>query len=583
MSPRILSVATIFAFVLTSCGGAGTVTPPSSSAAVVPSAARGPHRVMVRLRIRGAKAKRHGRGARYLSPATQSLVYVVTGPGPATTVAGGGAVNLTLGSPYCTSPGALQPLTCTTDVPVTLSASGNYTFAVATYDQKQSCGSSGVCSVAPCTPGATGGSACTGNVLSDQTLVQTLTIGAANKITISLGGVAASVTATPLQTGYAFGDVLGLTIWGAASQRIAIVARDADGNAIVGPGSPTIAVTSGDASVMTVTPNQSTNGVFSIGQTAGNGPSATSLSIALTAPSDGGGVPATNPVTVPVALENRVLVANACAAGNDSATPAPNCPEYLQPITGIALVPDSGGSPYGTGQHFGVQIYGAVPSLPGIFSFPNDGSQPTYTVSALNGAAGMAVDRSHTLYVANNTATAGVYQIVEFPAIGGTAVTLGGPTYAGLNQPTGVALDAFDTLYVANAASNAITEYLYGSLGDTPPSVTISGAATGLNNPQGVAIDANGTIYVANESAGTVTEYAANATGNAAPIATITGLNQPIGVAVDAAGAIYVANSGSGVINEYAAGAIGAATPISTHSGFGSLTYIAVEPAAVQP
>lgn len=578
MRTRLFAAA--LACMLTACGGAEGVAPNANPGTTADGFANARRHTTIRLRIREALPRRHRRSAHYLSPSTQSLVYVITGPSPATTVVGSGAVNLTIGSSYCSS-SASQPLTCTAKVPVSIPSSGNYTFNVATYDATQSCGNSGVCSTAPCTPGA--GTTCAGNVLSDQVLVTPLTIGGGNAVTLSLGGVATSVTVTPLKIGYLRGDVLGLKLYGTAGQQVAVVPRDADGNAIVGVGAPTIAVTIANTADVTVTPSHATgSGVFTL-TTGATTTGATTLSLQLTAPSDGGGVPSTNPTVVPIETLPILLVAGLDCVVKAVTTTVNEavCGSLFHPMTigAIATAPAR--------SIRDIEAFGIDTALPGIdvFTVKYDN---TFTVAALNSPAGIAVDRTNTLYIANNAATGGFYTVVEVPGFGGTSAALSGAD-TGLNAPTGVALDAFDTLYVANAGTpNSITEYAYGSLNDAAPTNTISGGLTGLSNPQGIAIDASGTIYVANEDANTVTEYAATASGNVAPIATISGLNAPVGVAVDIGGAICVANSGSNTIAAYAPGATGNATPVASITGFGAsstgaLGYLSVVPAAVQP
>jgi hypothetical protein len=530
---------------------------------------------MVKLRLNLRRKRRRGKEApQYLSPAMRSLVYRITGPSPSSAVAGGGAVNLTTASAYCSQAGAVQPLVCTTEIPLTLTTSGTYVFDVATYDAPQSCGAGGVCTSAPCVPAHASGANCSGNVLSDQTIPETLTIGAANAVTLSLGADAASLTVTPLLPGYLRGDTTELTLWGTAAQKLAIVARDADGNPIAGPGSPAIAI-SADASMLAAAPTElEGSGVVTLAQVASG---STTLSMKLTAPATGGGVPATNPTLVPVSLQTSAVYSGTCEYLNGSTTPiawiSSGC---TGPIAASGVAAYSQGN---LGNN--LQIFANDPGSNDVIEVPGPGPN-LIAVPGLNAPSGIAASRATgLLFIANPGATPASIVVTYPPGTGVT--TISGPS-TGLNAPSGVALDQSENLYVANGANDSITVYAAGQTsGDVAPIATISGAATGLNDPQGVAIGLDGTIWVANQGANTVTEYAAGANGNAAPLATITGLSSPAGVAVDAGGTIFVANAGSKTIAEYPSGSTGNATPSATLSGLSAAPSVAVVPAAVQP
>ncbi len=123
------------------------------------------------------------------------------------------------------------------------------------------------------------------------------------------------------------------------------------------------------------------------------------------------------------------------------------------------------------------------------------------------------------IYVANNSSnTVTVYPI-------GSSTSTASYTISGLNGPAGVAVDA-SHIYVANSGSNTVTVYPIGSSTSTA-SYTISG----LNTAHGVAVDAS-YIYVANYNGNTVTVYPIGSSTSTASY-TISGLNNPAFVALD--------------------------------------------------
>ena len=150
---------------------------------------------------------------------------------------------------------------------------------------------------------------------------------------------------------------------------------------------------------------------------------------------------------------------------------------------------------------------------------------------------------------------------------------VGGAGVAGRRPATKV-------IYVANGGNNTVTEYAFGTSGETStPIGIIVGTGTGLSGPTGVAVDAAGNIYAANNGNGTVTVYGKGSTGNAIPSAIIsgpsTGLSSPTGGSLGLAGIavqgdrIYVAIGdfgalGNGRVEVFPAGANGNVGPERT-------------------
>ncbi|MGB8909036.1 MAG: NHL repeat-containing protein [Candidatus Cybelea sp.] len=206
--------------------------------------------------------------------------------------------------------------------------------------------------------------------------------------------------------------------------------------------------------------------------------------------------------------------------------------------------------------------------------------------TGLNLSAGVAVDASGNMYVANQTGGPSRHGSVTVYAAGSTGNVTPIQTISGsktaLASPLGIALDpANGDIYVANASGDSVTIYAPGANGNIAPIGTIAGANTELNGPDGLASDENGNIYVSNfgggsNDKGSVTVFTAGSVGNVKPRQTISDpakhyLSWPFQIALDTSLNIYVANWGSnrggGHVTVYGAGANGMPTPIRTIGG----------------
>jgi sugar lactone lactonase YvrE len=497
---------------LTGCSGSDG----APAAGALPAAgghALGKH-TMVTLKIRvprrKAPTKRGHHTPRYISPSTQSVVYVISGPVPSNTVIASAYMNIGTSSSYCSSAGALQPLTCTVNLPMAIPSTGSYIFNVATYDATQS---------SQCMPEST--PACAGNLLSGVGLPQTLTIGANNQISLTLGGIAAGISVSPIGNGYVRGDADGLRLWGSGAQRIAVNALDIDGNPIIGPGAPTIAVTSNNTSKLTVLPGTNQPNVFTLRAPTSGSPSVVTpglvdLTVALTPPSTGGGNLFPNQL-VPVRIAHSA----------------------------IYITHDGGG---------------AVTA----FFDGNTSNSTGYVnvVTGLNSGAGLATDGNGTLYAADDFEST----ITALSASGTVTTML--TSANGINDPEGIATDSNGTLYVTNEAAGEIQVFPPGA---TSASVTLALPAGQLCYYD--AIDSSGTLYVSCQEgtgAAAVYEYPAGFSNNTSPATTIlTATESPGAIAVDGNGTLYVVNQGVGTISVFP---VGSSTASLTTSAFDAWT-----------
>lgn len=190
---------------------------------------------------------------------------------------------------------------------------------------------------------------------------------------------------------------------------------------------------------------------------------------------------------------------------------------------------------------------------------------------------GIAIDSSGTLYVADRSAN-----VIDKVTPSGTVSVLagGGPgshtdgtgTAASFSAPAGVAVDASGNVYVADggAAVRKITAAgvvttLAGNYAGSGL-VDGTGSAARFSGLTGVAVDAAQNVYVADTDnnairvvtpAGAVTTLAGNVTaGFVDGTGTAASFNTPLAVAVDGSGNVYVADSGNHAIRKIAPGGV---------------------------
>jgi uncharacterized protein (TIGR03437 family) len=246
-------------------------------------------------------------------------------------------------------------------------------------------------------------------------------------------------------------------------------------------------------------------------------------------------------------------------------------------------------SDFGANQVYRVTTDGTLSLMAGTGVAGFSGVATSALLAQLNAPAGLAVDPTGDLYIADsgnncvrkvyngviitvfNTPaptgvsldstgiflTSGVF-VSEIPS-GGILTTLagsgtapyfggdGGPaTAAQLYSPSGIAVDSNGNWYIADTSNNRIRMV-------TPAGVISTFAGTGaaaqLNAPSGIAIDASNNLYIADTGNNDVLEITP-----AGAITTIASqLNNPVSVAVDMQESVYIADSGNNRIVRVAA------------------------------
>jgi virginiamycin B lyase len=233
MRPSLRVFIAVLVLVLGACSADLAGNPAGVPAVRVPAAsASSSQRRHIQVKIRIHVPRHHKHRARFISPSTKGITISVKGPTNLDETVG-----LTASSPGCSS--ADSGVTCTVSLAL-LGCPTNascYTAAVATYDAV-SC-NDGACTIPH---GA--------NALSaNQSVAFTIAAGTTNGINLTLDGIPTTAGIVPNASSTLTGNSgAGFTISKCVTtpQAVTVVGFDADGNQIVGPGSPTGFLTSDD-------------------------------------------------------------------------------------------------------------------------------------------------------------------------------------------------------------------------------------------------------------------------------------------------------------------------------------------------
>ncbi|MBV8491487.1 MAG: hypothetical protein JO199_13250, partial [Candidatus Eremiobacteraeota bacterium] len=490
MTTKWLAGALAVSF-LASCSG-GTNSGSVSGPGFVPAARQHAEtkKAKLVLRIKIPKKRVHrGRHVRFISPSTQSMKVLITGTNPVVNLAE--IVNLTPTSTGCTS--TLTSTLCLLTVSLAPSVA-NYTGSVTTYD----------------------GLGATGNQLSTaQNISFAVVAGQANTIAMTLSGIPNNILILS-GSGASNGNVYGgFDLIGTSANALIAEAVDADGNIILGSGSPTFTV-SQKSGALGVTPTN---------------PSSTSPNLFyLTPPSSYSASTATIEVK---AAYSGVNVTDGCAQSGAVCTV--DFPVDMQQIMGVA-------------------------NATSVTLLELNGSTALASVVIGSGQInGIAFDNRANLYVSNcGTAGSaltctggGTDRILEYaPPYTGTPIAV----TSGVVHPQGIAY-ANGKLYVAMCGSgcgvggtaDSVQEYATPLTASSTPSAAITNS---VNVPQLIAVDPANDLFVGNSTLDEITIYKSGSSAPSYPPVT-QGINGITGLAVDASANLYVASATSNHIEKY--------------------------------
>ena len=525
---------------LASCSGGGGGSVQSGSPAVLPaagsSAASGAQFTVSVARQTPQSANRK---AASVSAGIASLVISATGTANASTT-----INVAAGGPGCTT--TPTSISCTGTINL---VPGTYTFAVKEYD-----GPSG-----------------TGNVLGTGTVSQTLAPGALTNVALTLNGIVTTVQLALNPTTLPSGT--------ATTATLTVMALDASGNVIVGPGvyvdangNPlTIAVTTSGAGGITLSAAQvtsSANAALKVSYsgtalTAGTqalfNASATGIAAAKTVAltfsaagtSAGSLYVVNNGFLQQYSADGNTLIAQLLSPGNPRAIGYDGVGNlYLVAGASILVYPPGAGTSgtplrtiggtkftncfvcYGSvtvdshGEVYNIELAAGNTTV-GAFSPTASGNvaqDKTWTISTINDqVSAVAADTDGSVYVAsvNSNCCAAYTEIDVFPSSTPSgAVSPPRSIVLPSNTYTAVVALGFDAahnMYAFDNSSNSIVEIPAGTSGPYTPSTAFTDSI-GSFNEIGFAVEPNGAVDVAYQSPQShVDHYPAGSTGTVTP------------------------------------------------------------------
>jgi streptogramin lyase len=169
-----------------------------------------------------------------------------------------------------------------------------------------------------------------------------------------------------------------------------------------------------------------------------------------------------------------------------------------------------------------------------------------YAAGALPFVSAVALDAAHNAWFA---AQRGIARVTPAGAV---------TNYSCCSGPAGIAVDASGNLWVADYTASAVVKLT--SAGTVAHTTTINGGNAG---PQAIAVDGAGNVWGANYYGNSLMQLAG---ANAAVVSPATGygldapLSEPYGMAIDAAGNLWLSNSGADTLTEL----VGLAAPVKT-------------------
>jgi sugar lactone lactonase YvrE len=213
---------------------------------------------------------------------------------------------------------------------------------------------------------------------------------------------------------------------------------------------------------------------------------------------------------------------------------------------------------------------GAASSIdePGcVYKFPAGGGAPSVVGTGLMYAQGVAVDAAGDLFIADPSGG----QLVEVSAVGGAQETIVDPSQS--YAPLAVAIDPSGPVVFVDRNTWKVWKIIR-TTGDSPSRYEAVG--TGLVYPTGVAVDSAGNVFISDPGLDQVIEVPADGTPQ---FSIATGLVSPSGVAIDSVGNVFITDTGNvnnnRVIEVPARGSGGAQITVLT--GLQNPTAVAVD------
>ena len=212
----------------------------------------------------------------------------------------------------------------------------------------------------------------------------------------------------------------------------------------------------------------------------------------------------------------------------------------------------------------------------------------------MNNPVGVAVDGSGNIFIADQNnyrirrvAIGGLMQTVAGNGIQSYSGDNGPATAAQMNQPAGMAVDGSGNIYIADSLNSCVRMVSPAGVISTLAGTGVAGfsgdngpaSLAQLNNPASVAVDSAGNVYIADtfnlrirmvQPSGVITTVAGggSATGDGGP-ATSAAVFLPQGVAVDSAGNLFISDTANARVRKVSA----ADGTISTVVGNGTVGY----------
>jgi hypothetical protein len=578
--------------VISACSGGGSSPGGGVPATIAPTAANAHTMVTFTIAVPPKTTSSKTRPA-YVSPATQSMTISVL-QGSTSVVSE--TVGLTANSTGCTS--SLAGVTCTLQLAL---SPGSYTASITTYD----------------------GTNATGNALSTaQDVAFTVTAGQNNLVPISLSGIPASVAVTAL-----------------SSTSVNVVAKDADGNYIVGSGAPVYTATKTSGSTV-VTINQPTttqpNIISFVVPSPAPSPGIETIGVTASFPSGqtngcaGTGASCAATTSITATYEGTLWVPN--HGGTDIFGFSLPITSNVAPAYSLAV---SGGIPEAIAVDANGDLFSDSESHSGNGTF-QEFAYPNFNVVATNTQGGgsnfnMAVAPNGDAAAGGATAGSvnGAFLLFTAPSYTGTPTTLQNGTvnalavgpdstfYGGFSNNSVTSYAApYSTFAATVTASGNINDMLvYGNelfvsennfidvfalpltSGETP-TVTISVATpvtTPFNQFYGLAVDSSGDLWLAAYAGGTnneggLLEYKPPFSASESPSVAISApfgsdaSYNPYGLQIDGNGNVYVATSTGGAANgailQFSPPVSSSSTPavVIDTSNFSTLTTLTLGP-----